>query len=193
MKKTILLILSIIIVILLTSCSFSTSNNDASIVEDNDTVTNSTNSSLKDKSEETIYASDEVINRFISDFNNNSQTKMTNIRQGNIRTKYLASANDCYVEMINSSNGLYISVNGGTTEESKQKMFSVVIEMVRILEPSLSNEEIDGIITKISNEKYMVKNQNISQNVVIETYVPIVELSYGKSDCRVDLVVYNYN
>lgn len=192
MKKKILLILLIIIVISLTSCSFSTSN-DASIVEDNNTVTNSTNSSLKDKSEETLYASDEVINRFISSFNNSAQTKMINIRQGNIRTKYLASANDCYIEMINSSNGFYISINGGTTEETKQKMFSVVVEMIKVLEPSLSDEKIDSIINQISNEKYMVKNQNISQNIIIETYVPIVELSYGKSNCRVDLVVYNYN
>ena len=122
MKKKILLILLIIIVISLTSCSFSTSN-DASIVEDNNTVTNSTNSSSKDKSEETLYASDEVINGFISSFNNSAQTKMINIRQGNIRTKYLASANDCYIEMINSSNGFYISINGGTTEETKHKMF----------------------------------------------------------------------
>lgn len=192
MKKKILLILLIIIVISLTSCSFSTSN-DASIVEDNNTVTNSTNSSLKDKSEETLYASDEVINGFISSFNNSAQTKMINIRQGNIRTKYLASANDCYIEMINSSNGFYISINGGTTEETKHKMFSVVVEMIKVLEPSLSDEKIDSIINQISNEKYMVKNQNISQNIIIETYVPIVELSYGKSDCRVDLVVYNYN
>ena len=192
MKKKILLILLIIIVISLTSCSFSTSN-DASIVEDNNTVTNSTNSSLKDKSEETLYASDEVINGFISSFNNSAQTKMINIRQGNIRTKYLASANDCYIEMINSSNGFYISINGGTTEETKHKMFSVVVEMIKVLEPSLSDEKIDSIINQISNEKYMVKNQNISPNIIIETYVPIVELSYGKSDCRVDLVVYNYN
>jgi hypothetical protein len=192
MKKKILLILLIIIVISLTSCSFSTSN-DASIVEDNNTVTNSTNSSLKDKSEETLYASDEVINGFISSFNNSAQTKMINIRQGNIRTKYLASANDCYIEMINSSNGFYISINGGTTEETKHKMFSVVVEMIKVLEPSLSDAKIDSIINQISNEKYMVKNQNISQNIIIETYVPIVELSYGKSDCRVDLVVYNYN
>ena len=118
---------------------------------------------------------------------------MINIRQGNIRTKYLASANDCYIEMINSSNGFNISINGGTTEETKHKMFSDVVEMIKVLEPSLSDEKIDSIINQISNEKYMVKNQNISQNIIIETYVPIVELSYGKSDCRVDLVVYNYN
>lgn len=38
----------------------------------------------------------------------------------------------------------------------------------------------------------MVSDYAITDNVIIETYVPIVELLYGKSDCCVDIISKDY-
>ena len=38
----------------------------------------------------------------------------------------------------------------------------------------------------------MVNAYVVSDKVTVETYVPIVELSYGKSDCRIDVISNDY-
>lgn len=38
----------------------------------------------------------------------------------------------------------------------------------------------------------MVSDYIISDTVTVETYVPIVELSYGKNSCRIDVISSDY-
>ena len=49
------------------------------------------------------YAEDDIVDRFITDYNAISQYQMTDIEKGNIRTKYFGHTNDCYIEMINAT------------------------------------------------------------------------------------------
>ena len=65
-------------------------------------------------------------------------------------------------------------------------------EMVNIPKEKLPKGAKEGDIIKLEGEEYMVNDYKITDNVIVETYVPIVELSYGKSDCRVDIISKDY-
>ena len=143
-----------------------------------------------------IYAEDDVVNRFISEFNEKTAYEMTDISKGNIRTKFFAYANDCYIEMINANDAtaeyFSVSINGGKEISEKDKMFDVFAETIKVLDPSVTEEKVAEVVNYLKAEQYMVRNYVVSDKVTVETYVPIVELSYGKSDCRIDVISGDY-
>lgn len=159
--------------------------------------TSSTESSSNNsKPVENTYASDDVVNRFINEFNKYSDFDMSNISKGNIRTKFFAYANDCYVEMINANDAaaecFSISINGGKETTDRTKMLEVAADVIKVLDPSIDDSKIAQTITHLEGEQYMVNDYKITEDVLVETYVPIVELSYGKSDCRIDIISYDF-
>lgn len=142
------------------------------------------------------YVEDVIVNRFINKFNTTSKYDMINISKGNVRTKYFAYANDCYIEMINANSAtahcFSIKINGGQDISDRDKMFEVFSEILKILDTSLTDESINSTVNYFKEEKHMVNNYKINETITIENYVPIVELSYGKSSCRIDIVSYNF-
>ena len=48
------------------------------------------------------------------------------------------------------------------------------------------------MVNYLKAEQYMVNAYVVSDKVTVETYVPIAELSYGKSSCRIDVISSNY-
>lgn len=145
---------------------------------------------------ENTYASDDVVNRFIDEFNKYSDFEMSNIAKGNIRTKFFAYANDCYIEMINANTAsakcFSISINGGKETSDRTKILEVATNVIKVLDPSIDDNKIAQTITYLEDEKYIVSDYKITEDVLVETYVPIVELSYGKSDCRIDIIFYDF-
>lgn len=143
-----------------------------------------------------VYAEDAIVNRFITEFNEKTKYEMTDISKGNIRTKFFAYANDCYVEMINANDAaaecFSISINGGKETSERDKMFEVFAETIKILDLSVTEEKIAEVVNYLKAEQYMVNAYVVSDKVTVETYVPIVELSYGKSDCRIDVISNDY-
>ena len=143
-----------------------------------------------------IYADDGVVNRFISEFNEKTAYEMTDISKGNIRTKFFAYANDCYIEMINANDAaaecFSISINGGKEISERDKMFNVFAETLKVLDPLLTDDTISEAVEHLKSEQYMVNDYKISDTVTVENYVPIVELSYGKSPCRIDVISSNF-
>ena len=179
-----------------------TQSNDDSTTDNKDNnlngeSTSSTESSSNNsKPVENTYASDDVVNRFINEFNKYSDFEMSNITKGNIRTKFFAYANDCYIEMINANTAsakcFSISINGGKETDDRTKMLEVAADVIKVLDSSIADDKIAQTITYLEGEKYMVSDYKITEDVLVETYVPIVELSYGKSDCRIDIISYDY-
>lgn len=98
--------------------------------------------------ESTVYAADDVVNRFISEFNTNSIYEITDISKGNIRTKYFGYANGRYLEMINANGAaakaFCLKINGGQEDADKQSMYEVFKEAVKILDPSITEEMINA-------------------------------------------------
>lgn len=142
-----------------------------------------------------VYAEDEVVNRFITEFNDNSTYEITDISKGNIRTKYFGYANDRYLEMINANGAeakaFCLTINGGQENVDKQSMYDVCREAVKILDPSITDEMIDTAFSDFDSIDALIENYEIGNSIVI-TYVPTKELSYGKSSCRIDVYASNY-
>ena len=143
----------------------------------------------------TTYAADEVVNRFINEFNSNSTYEITNIRKGNIRTKYFGYANNRYLEMINANDAgaqaFCLTINGGQTELDKQAMFEVFKESIKILDSSITDDVINDTLTKFNDSEFITSNYRIGKHITV-TYIPIVKLSSGISPCRIDISASNY-
>lgn len=141
------------------------------------------------------YAEDEVVNRFITEFNSNSKYEITDISKGNIRTKYFGSVNGRYLEMINANDAyaaaFCLTINGGQEVSDKQTMYEVAREAIKVLDPSITDEMIDTALAEFDNKDVLIEGYILGDSITI-TYVPIKELSYGKTSCRLDVVASNY-
>lgn len=145
--------------------------------------------------DETQYAEDEVVNRFINEFNSSGEYQLTDISKGNIRTKYFGDANGCYIEMINSidaaANNFNVTINGGNSEEATEKMLEVFPAFVHVLDPSVSDEDIQNAITAFKEDGHLQEGNQLGNNLTI-TFVPCVELSWGMSASRIDIASNTY-
>lgn len=142
-----------------------------------------------------VYAEDEVVNRFITEFNNNTEFEITDIREGNIRTKFFGYANDRYLEMINANNAgaeaFSLKINGGQEESDKLSMYDVFRASVKIFDPSITDETIDAVLDEFNSKDVLIEGYKIGDTITV-TYVPTKELSWGKNDCRIDILASNY-
>ena len=141
------------------------------------------------------YAEDQVVNRFISEFNAQSAFEITDISKGNIRTKYFGSAYGRYLEMINANDAgaeaFCLTINGGQEDSEKQSMYEVFREAVKVLDSSITDDMIDAAISEFNNKDVLIEGYVLSDCITI-TFVPIKELSYGKTSCRIDINASNY-
>lgn len=161
-----------------------------------DNLTENNDTTSTDGTEETvIYAEDTVVNRFITEFNQNSAYEITDISKGNIRTKYFGYANGRYLEMINANDAaaeaFSLTINGGQETADKQTMYEVFREAVKVLDPAITDEMIDTALAEFDNRDVLIEGYTIGDSITI-TYVPIKELSYGKTSCRIDILASNY-
>ena len=141
------------------------------------------------------YAEDEVVNRFIAEFNKNAAYEITDISKGNIRTKYFGYANGRYLEMINANDAgaeaFCLTINGGQEASDKQAMYEVFREAVKILDPSVTDEMIDTALAEFDHKDVLIEGYVLGDSITV-TYVPIKELSYGKNSCRIDISAADY-
>lgn len=129
-----------------------------------------------------LYATDEVVNRFITEFNN-SAYEITDIRQGNIKTKFFGFANGIYLEMLNANNAaaesFCLTVNGSSKDTDKQSMYTVFREAAKILDSTVTDEMIDTAISGFEKEEAL--DSYISDGLLV-VYAPTSELSSGRID-----------
>ena len=202
MKKLACILMAAILVCSLATCTdngdYETETQQTESAVDTEVQQESNEETAPEVPEEpaVIYAEDEVVNRFISEFNEKTKYEMTDISIGNIRTKFFVYANNCYIEMINANDAaaecFSISINGGKEISERDEMFDVFAETIKVLDPSVTEEKITEVVNYLKAEQYMVSAYVVSDKVTVETYVPIVELSYGKSDCRIDVISSDY-
>lgn len=164
------------------------------LIEETTSATETVSTELPTE-EATIYAKDDVVNRFITEFNSVSSMEITDISQGNIRTKYFGYANGRYLEMINANDAVAesfcLTINGGQESVDKQAMYEVFREAVKVLDPTITDEMIDSALAEFDTKNVLIEGYVIGNNMII-TYVPTKELSYGKNSCRIDIYAPNY-
>ena len=95
---------------------------------------------------------------------------MTDISKGNIRTKYFAYANNCYLEMINATDAgaeaFCISYSFGATDE----------EIEKTIADFTTNNDGD----------YMIEGYETNSSITC-TYCPTKELSNGTSIGHIEI------
>lgn len=145
-------------------------------------------------SEDIIFPSDEIVNRFIIEYNAVAEYPITNISKGNIVTKGIAYSNGCHMEIINANDAgaeaFCISIDAGNNDSAESHMIVVVRDIIKVLEPDLSEDEIDSKISELEGSGHT--DFKVSNDLIIKYYNPPVELSYGMSNGRADIYSYNY-
>ena len=142
-----------------------------------------------------LYAGDSVINRFITEFNSNSPYEITDITGSNLRTEYYGYANGRHLEMLNANDAaakaFCLTINGGQDDKAKQSMLDVFREVIKILDSSISTADIDSAITEFEGSAATIEGYKLGKTVSVN-YVPIKEVSYGKTSCRVVISCSNF-
>ena len=138
------------------------------------------------------YAEDELINKFINEYNAIAKYQMQDISKGNIRTKYHCKANGCWIEMINATEAaaeaFTISINSGNSEGADEKAFAVFSDMAKVFDPELTDEKINEVISEHKKGESLYFSDRFTVNFFEST-----EESRGKTNYRIDIMSKDYN
>lgn len=141
------------------------------------------------------YAEDDTVNRFITEYNDLSAYTMTDISAGNIRTKYFCKVNGCSVKLLNANGAaaetFNVTIDAENTDADKTKMLNAVKDMFKVFDASLSDEDIDKIISEFSSSELCIKDYSVSEHIVV-SYSPPITPTLGKYIYRIDMSVNNY-
>lgn len=185
-KKIIVCLLVIVALFTITGCS-ETNNKKES---ENQPVSNPTEEEQKNK-----YVDDEIVNKFITLYNSSSHNLMEQIEQGNIRTKYYGHILGHRIEMINANSAaagyFSISIYGSNDEKDVDNIIAIYKDIVKIVDDNITDEKIEESAKKMKNSSTMIEEYEVTENIKI-TYVPVVQLSNRKTDCRIDIHAYNF-
>lgn len=88
---------------------------------------------------------DDVVRVFVSDYDAVSQSPMTDISKGNIRTKYYAYSHGYRLELLHSADTdkISVTISQGGSSEGVDGMRDVFRDVVRAIDPSLTGEQAD--------------------------------------------------
>lgn len=143
---------------------------------------NITAEETKEKNYQEKFADDEIVNDFIISYNKISASPFTDIEKGNIKTKYHALSDGYWFELLNAANTNAISVTieqtNETAEQGVKGMKTVFRNVVKTIDDSLSDQEINDFFDTIVNG-YQVENQKLGKTKI--GFSPDVELSNGYS------------
>lgn len=149
---------------------------------------------VSDVNENLYYEHDEIVNYFITEYNEKESVPIKSISQGNIKTKAYGYIGETRIEMLNSyeaySESFNVTVYGGNSEEETEAMFATFKKIAKILDPALTSEEIDDAVISWKNGGVMVENEKIGELTI--TYIPFIELSEGYTNSRIDIATSNY-
>lgn len=141
------------------------------------------------------YAEDDTVNRFITEYNDLSVYTMTDISAGNIRTKYFCKVNGCWTEMINATEAgakaFCITIDGGNKSDSNDKVLAVMRDAVKVLDPTLTDDEIDNAISDLKDKPETRMLYQIGDDVRV-SYSPSVELTQRTTNSKIDISSRNY-
>lgn len=142
------------------------------------------------------YAEDIVINNFIKNFKSVSSYQLTDIKMGNINTKYFVNINGQYCELLNATdneaNYFEIIINGGNEKDDVDKISNVYKEVIKSLDSTITEAQINDTIVEYINSNTKLTTFSINDKINV-TYYPCIEMSYGNSDCRIEITTTVYN
>ena len=187
----------IIIVILIIVSSYGTEiQNKGKNNYNNMENSNISNTVINQEENDNEYADDIVINKFIKNFKKVSSYELTNIQKGNIRTKYFVNINGQYCQLLNNigneTNDFEITINGGNKEGDVDKIANVYKEVIKSLDSNITEAQINDTISTYISSKTESTTFSINDKIAVKFY-PSVSLSFGNSDCRIEIATTIYN
>ena len=185
----------VVVVLIFSLLSFIGTDETDNKKENTNSNNNQNNAEIVNPEEkENEYAEDNIVNEFIKQFKTTSNYELTDIEKGNIRTKYFAHINGQSCELLNATgttaNYFQITIYGGNNDGDIDKIIKVYEEVIKTLDPTISKTQIDSTMSE--HRKNPATSYNISDSITVKLY-PIVELSWGKSDCRIEITTTLYN
>ncbi|MFS9142911.1 hypothetical protein [Streptococcus mitis] len=164
-------------------------NVDTTTVNVDETTESSKNESSVEK-KTPKFADDKVVNDFINNYNDISNSPLENIKKGNIKIKYFATSYGYYLELLHANDTDKINVTINQTNENSSSgvagMKEVFHDIVKSIETSLSDDEVNNYFDNL------VLNETITDSTLGSlkiNYVPDKELSYGNSRGHIKVIV----
>lgn len=191
MKRIICVIMSLLMVFLLVACGSSSNNSENQTSADESTYTEEkeAENTVVPKEEVVVYAEDDVVNQFIADYNSISQSQFTDIKKGNIRTKYFAYSYGYYCELLNSSATKKIHISITETNENADLgvsgMRDIFHDIAITIDPTLSDEEVYDHFDALHSDGYMKEGDVLGSMVIL--FVPDKDLSGGHSRGHIEI------
>ena len=132
------------------------------------------------------FETDEIVNDFFVKYNvvSNNPIEAENISKGNIRTKACISNELYYMEVINATEFLSVSISMEPENEYTvlKEIFTTCLSIHNV-----DSESIEKAWNDIHSTGYMVQNYSGIENVSID-YSPSVKQSWGYTDLQMELI-----
>ena len=184
-----------ITVMLLSGCAIKNSHKKSSDVNVDTTTVKVDETTESSKNESSVekktpkFADDKVVNDFINNYNDISNSPLENIKKGNIKIKYFATSYGYYLELLHANDTDKINVTINQTNENSSLgvagMKEVFHDIVKSIETSLSDDEVNNYFDNL------VLNETITDSTLVSlkiSYVPDKELSYGNSRGHIKVI-----
>ena len=85
-----------------------------------------------------------------------------------------------------------IIINGGNQKDDVDKIVNVYKEVIKTLDSTIMESQINDTVSTYISSQNVSTTFNISDTITV-TFYPSVSLSYGNSDCRIEITTTNYN
>lgn len=161
--------------LLLIGCGDSSSNNGQNANTEAHTIIE------ENELNSVVYAEDDVVNEFIIHYNELSEEDFTDIRKGNIRTKYYAFSYGYYCELLNSNvtNKINVSISqtNDTAEAGVAGMRDIFRDVVKTIDSSLIDDEIYACFDQLIAEGHLKEGVELGSTTIM--FAPDVQLSGG--------------
>ena len=147
-----------------------------------------------DEEYNTIYAVDELINRFFTEYVEDYGDEVYNPHRDPADVKaYIATINECTVTVRNvadTKNGLHIIIQGGHTEKTRNKMMNTFSKIACSIDASCTVSMVNEAVNHLVEQTATVNDYRLSNYVKVLHYSPINE-EVGVP-CRIELLAMNY-
>ena len=132
---------------------------------------------------------DEIIDRFVAAYNARYSDKITNIKRGNIRTKYSGAIKGYSINIINANNAAAESFNVTINNKHEESCSDTIYEnLLKILDESLTDTQIYDSISTLKNTQQLSQFQ---LNDISVDYIPMVDQPCQAAS-RLDIQSKNY-
>lgn len=140
----------------------------------------------------TRYVMDEALNSFITDFNKQNRYTMAGMVQeadGSVS----AEIDVCTVHLISTKYGVHISLMGGDTEASRDRMLDIFATITKAADGSCTDAQLTAVTDRYKQQTESSSGEyRVSNYVKVLAFVPVINEGTVKVDCRMELLAMKY-